>query len=178
MTQRIIKVVPYQTQWPLMFLQEKDLLLSALSDIHVTVHHIGSTSVPDLAAKPIIDILIECEQLSDLDERSEQFESLGYLVKGEYGIAGRRYFQKGGIQHSHHVHAFVKRDDHAYRHLAFRDYLVAHPSIANQYGELKAQGVKKANNDMSLYMAHKNDFITQHEKLAVEYALKQSALEK
>ncbi|TOF71387.1 GrpB family protein, partial [Vibrio parahaemolyticus] len=108
MSSRVIEVVDYRPSWANEFSDEKVLLESALNSANVVaIHHIGSTSVKGLCAKPIIDILVEVKSLEELDKNNNLMESLGYEVKGEFGIAGRRYFQKGGIQRSHQVHAFL-----------------------------------------------------------------------
>ncbi|WP_233090623.1 GrpB family protein [Vibrio sp. IB15] len=108
MSSRVIEVVDYRPSWADDFSDEKVLLESVLNSVNVVaIHHIGSTSVKGLCAKPIIDILLEVKSLEELDKNNNLMESLGYEVKGEFGIAGRRYFQKGGIQRSHQVHAFL-----------------------------------------------------------------------
>ncbi len=152
------------------FQNEKLLISDALgSEVVKAIHHIGSTSVKGLCAKPIIDILLEVNCLQRLDELSTKMEALGYLVKGEFGIEGRRYFQKGGVQRSHQVHAFKSEDPHVERHLAFRDYLSAFPEIKEQYGALKQEAVKVCGNDIEKYIAHKNDFIKYHELEALNW---------
>ena len=169
MSQRIIEVIPYQAVWAEQFAHEKAQLEQALTGLKTCIHHIGSTAVPGLSAKPIIDILLECESLSQLDSYNAQMESLGYLPKGEFGIPRRRYFQKGGDARSHHLHAFVFGDPHVVRHLAFRDYLIAHPSIANAYAQLKQQGAEWANHDSEKYCDYKNDFVQEHERKAMAW---------
>lgn len=93
---RIIKVVDYQDSWVNDFDAEKGLLDTVLASCSPVVHHIGSTSVPNLAAKPVIDILIEVDSLGELDQLDAEMIELSYLPKGEFGIRGRRYYQKGG----------------------------------------------------------------------------------
>jgi len=88
---RKIEVVEYDPAWPELFARERDLLFHTLRDVAVSVHHIGSTSVPGLAAKPIIDILLEVRALAALDAVSGEMEAIGYRSKGELGIPGRRY---------------------------------------------------------------------------------------
>lgn len=135
----------------------------------VNIEHIGSTAVAGLAAKPIIDILIEVTSLKALDMTNKSMETLGYRIKGENGIAGRRYYQKGGNMRSHHVHAFQIGDGHLHRHRAFKAYLIAHAEIAAEYGSLKKAASTKSNNDINIYIALKNDFIQKHEALAIEW---------
>ncbi|WP_411744783.1 GrpB family protein [Reinekea sp.] len=168
MIQRIIEVVDYQTEWVTSYERERQRIESLLDTNNITaIHHIGSTSVVGLCAKPIIDMLIEVQDLSVLDSESHQMAALGYLVKGEFGIPGRRYFQKGGIQRSHQVHAFTKGTESAIRHLAFRDYLRAFPEIAAEYGRIKQEAASLCNNDITAYGNHKNSFIKEHEAKAV-----------
>ena len=165
---RIIEVVDFNENWASEFQQEKLLIKSVLGN-GVKIHHIGSTAVLGLCAKPIIDILLEVENLAWLDLQSGKMEGLGYLVKGESGIEGRRYFQKGGVQRSHHLHAFLVGSPHIARHLAFRDYLRAFPEIRKDYGVLKKKGIKICNNDIERYGAHKNSFIQKYEKKALRW---------
>jgi len=103
----------------------------------VAIHHIGSTSIPGLEAKPIIDIMPVVEDINSVDEHNESMREIGYEPKGENGIPERRYFQKGGDNRSHHVHIFQVGSPHVERHLAFRDYLRTHPIEAREYGDFK-----------------------------------------
>lgn len=170
MSLRIIQVVDYRESWRDAFSQEKTRLQSSLSlDNVVAIHHIGSTSVQGLCAKPIIDILIEVNSLEALDRESHLMASLGYQVKGEFGIKGRRYFQKGSMQRSHQVHAFVAGSLAVKRHIAFRDYLIAFPEVALAYGTLKQEGAAICNNDIDVYCNHKDRFIKEHETKAMSW---------
>ena len=166
---RVIEVVDYDPNWKRIFEIERGMLTKAIGCNVVQIDHIGSTSVVGLAAKPVIDILIEVANLAELDTANKNIESLGYLIKGENGISGRRYFQKGCSQRSHHVHAFQTNDFHLLRHRAFKEYLIAHPIIASEYGSIKKEFISKSDNDINIYMALKNDFIQKHEKLALEW---------
>lgn len=165
--ERKIEVVGYDPAWKADFQIEKRMLEHFLHGLDGRIHHIGSTSVPGLSAKPIIDILLECTSLTQLDRYNATLESIGYTAKGENGIAGRRYFQKGGSQHSHHLHAFEFHDSNIDRHLAFRDYLRAQPEKAMAYQAIKLEGVRLCDNDIHQYMVHKNEFIQTHERLAL-----------
>ena len=169
LSNRVIEVVDYDPNWKKLFELERDQLSKAIGHNAVKVTHIGSTSVAGLAAKPVIDILIEVSSLDELDSANKSIEALGYLAKGENGISGRRYFQKGGNQRSHHVHAFQTNDLHLQRHVAFKEYLIAHPTIASEYSNIKKQAVTNSDNNINLYMALKNDFIQKHEKIAIEW---------
>jgi GrpB-like predicted nucleotidyltransferase (UPF0157 family) len=166
---RIITVVPYNEEWPHDFEMEKLLILNSVSANIFAIHHIGSTSVKGLAAKPIIDILLEIDNVEKLDCCESEFEKIGYECKGEFGIPGRRHFQKGGNERSHQIHAFEQHSFDSKRHIAFRDYLTAHKEIAEEYEQLKFRSAKECNNDIEVYYTSKNDFVVYHEKLALEW---------
>ena len=169
MNKRIIEVVNFDPSWAKIFEIEKIALSKVIGGNALKIDHIGSTSVIGLSAKPIIDILIEVLSVEELDVLDKEFIALGYTVKGENGISGRRYFQKGGNQRSHHVHAFQSNDIHLLRHRAFKAYLVAHPEVALEYGLVKTEAVSKSDNDINVYMALKNNFIQKHEQLALNW---------
>ena len=90
---RIIEVVTYKNEWASMFKTEAQLIKQALGDNCLTVHHIGSTAVPGLAAKPIIDISPVVKSIQQVDQDTASMEQLGYEAKGEFGVLFRRYFQ-------------------------------------------------------------------------------------
>ncbi len=166
---RTIEVVTPRPEWPAMYRQEAARLHAAIADLLPTLHHIGSTSVPGLAAKPVIDILIEVDDVASLDAYDDAFEALGYRVRGEYGIPGRRLFQKGAVNPTHNVHAFARGHADAVRHLAFRDYLIAHPEVAREYGALKKRVAAACNNDIQRYCDGKDAFVKEHERRAVAW---------
>lgn len=89
---RKIIVVPYDDKWPEMFEAESLLIRTLLGGVVKSVHHIGSTSVPGLSAKPVIDILLEVSDINELDTYNSAMASGGYVACGENGITGRRYF--------------------------------------------------------------------------------------
>lgn len=167
--QRIIEVVGYDPSWATRFRAESHTLQRVLHGICACVHHIGSTSVPGLRAKPIIDILIEVHDLDSLDRHNREMKDLGYLARGEHGIPGRRFFQKGLHARTHHVHTFRFGAPEVDRHLAFRDYLRAHPTIAGAYGQLKARCARACGNDIRAYCDGKHDFVTEHTARALAW---------
>ena len=140
---RKVEVLDYQTEWPLLFEKEKKVLHQLFQENSHVVFHIGSTAVPGLAAKPVIDLMPVVYNLYQADSLNEKMEQLGYVVKGENGLPGRRYFEKGGDYHTHHVHLFQIGNQEIIRHLAFRDYLRAHPKEAQRYGQLKKESALK-----------------------------------
>jgi len=164
-----VEVVEYNSEWREKFITEKLLLAEYLGDLLTGIHHIGSTSVPGLAAKPIIDIILEVNTLSELDKLTPTMELLGYVAKGEFGIPGRRYFTKGGFNRTHQIHAFESEDPNVNRHIAFRDYLKSHPSVLQKYADLKKQLAKICNNDIDRYCGGKDKFIKHYELKAIAW---------
>jgi len=168
MNKRIIQVVSYNPIWPKCFKSEAEQLSVVLGDNLNQIDHIGSTAVPGLSAKPILDILVAVHRLSELDTLTSEFFALGYEAKGEFGIEGRRYFQKGGNNRTHHLHAYQKGDEHLTRHIAFRDYLIANNQVAKEYQLIKESAARKCANDSAIYQTLKNDFIKKHERIALQ----------
>lgn len=167
---RFIKVVDYNHNWSSDYQKEERSIRAILQDELVNIFHIGSTSVPGLKAKPIIDILLVVNDIHKLDSFSKQFQESGYEVKGEFGITGRRYFRKGGVRRTHQIHAFQYNNiEEIERHLAFRDYLREHPEVCRQYGEIKSQLAKQYPNDIDGYCNGKDDFVKSVEKDAIKW---------
>ncbi|MGE6260059.1 GrpB family protein [Heyndrickxia sporothermodurans] len=165
-----IKVVEYDQNWKTEYEKEEQSIKSFLQDEWVSSFHIGSTSVPGLKAKPIIDILLVVNDIHKLDSFSKQFQDLGYEVMGEFGITGRRYFRKGGDNRTHQIHAFQYNNiEEIERHLAFRDYLREHPEVCKQYGELKSKLAEKYPNDIDGYGDGKDSFVKGVEKDAIKW---------
>jgi GrpB-like predicted nucleotidyltransferase (UPF0157 family) len=148
------QVVPHNPGWKNHYASEADQIARALHGMAARLHHIGSTAIPHIAAKPIIDILIDVDDLSELDARSSAIEQLGYEAMGEFGIPGRRYFRKNDAMgnRTHQIHAFEVGSSGAMRHLAFRDYMIAHPEAAQAYGALKEQLAAQHPDDFEAYM--------------------------
>jgi NAD-dependent deacetylase len=134
---RPVTVVEYDPRWPRAFDEERAHVAEALGELAVAIEHVGSTAVPGLAAKPVIDLLVGLATLELPPERITAMEALGYEYRGEYGISGRLFFRRGGLERTHHVHAVEHGGELWARHLAFRDYLRAHPDEATAYGEVK-----------------------------------------
>lgn len=164
---RMLTVVDYDDMWPRLFKSERSLLQITLGKVIYQIHHIGSTSVPGLSAKPVIDILIEVTNLAELDSMNQAMERAGYTVRGENGISNRRYFTKGGNQRSHHIHAFTTGDAQIIKHLAFRDYLIKNNDVAAQYALMKKNAMLLCENNSHQYSIYKADFIQKHLRIAL-----------
>ncbi|MFW9932548.1 MAG: GrpB family protein [Candidatus Thorarchaeota archaeon] len=164
---RGVKVVPYNSEWPIMFEQEKKVLQAILSDLLVEIHHIGSTAIPGISAKPVIDILPVVKEIVKVDEMTKEFERYGYEGRGEFGLPGRRYFTKGKSERTHHIHIYERGNPEVIRHLAFRDYMIAHPLEAKAYSELKEKLAKEFANDRDSYIDGKEEFVKERERRAL-----------
>ncbi len=101
-----IRVVSYNPKWPLEYEREKQKITAILKGNCVKIWHIGSTAVPGLAAKPVIDIMAAVQSLEAVDAVAGEFAQTGYEYLGEFGIPGRRYLRKGGDERTHQIHIF------------------------------------------------------------------------
>ena len=168
---RKVEVVPHDPGWRDAFEAEAKQVAAALGENVVAVHHIGSTAIPNIYAKPIVDLLVEVGDIAGVDGRSSAMESLGYEVMGEYGIPGRRYFRKDnreGIR-THNIHAFEAGSAEVERHVAFRDYMIAHPSDAQRYSELKRRLAREHPQSPDGYMDGKDGFIKEMDRRAAQW---------
>src|SRR5581483_3856942 len=153
-----IFVVEYDPQWVRLFERERARILDALNGLNVVIEHIGSTAVPGLAAKPIIDILMIVETAEDAMRAITPLVRLGYTCYGEAEIAGRIYFDRR-VYEPCHIHLYVKGNPEIARHLMFRDYLRAHPDARQAYAELKYALAEEFRNDRPAYTEAKTDFV-------------------
>ena len=171
-----VEVVPHNPQWRDAFATEAKHVAAALGENVVAIHHIGSTAIPNIYAKPVIDLLVEVGDITDVDGQSSAMESLGYEVMGEYGIPGRRYFRKDthGIR-THHIHAFEAGSAEVERHLAFRDYMIAHLGDAQRYSELKRKLAEEHPQSIDEYMDGKDGFIKEMDRRAAQWRTSQAA---
>jgi GrpB-like predicted nucleotidyltransferase (UPF0157 family) len=133
-----VVLVPYDPAWPGMAKRHAEAL-RVLGPVLVTVHHIGSTAVPGLAAKPIIDLMPVVADLAMLDREAWRVEELGYEWHGAFGIPGRRYCTLSDMagRRVAQLHFFAASSPHIERHIAFRDYLRVHPELARAYEKEK-----------------------------------------
>lgn len=158
---RKVEVVPHNSEWQEMFTVAAAGIAEVLQSNLVEIYHIGSTSIPTIYAKPIIDLLVAVNQIEAVDRQNRAMKKLGYRAMGEFGISDRRFFRRdnsAGIR-THHVHMFPVGSPQIKRHLAFRDYLLAHPTAAQEYSELKRQLAKQYPYDIDSYMDSKDEFI-------------------
>jgi GrpB-like predicted nucleotidyltransferase (UPF0157 family)/GNAT superfamily N-acetyltransferase len=137
---RKIEVVPYDPTWPTQFEAIASAIKNALGDECVAVHHVGSTSVPGLAAKPKIDLIVVVK--SSPTKIIDKLESVGFEYRGEFNIPMRFFFRGRGSTHSN-VHVFQEGHPEIELNLAFRDYLRNHQDVCDQYARLKRDLLQK-----------------------------------
>lgn len=162
---RIVEVVSHDPNWEQKFKDEAKKIKKIFGGIFVDIYHIGSTAIPLVKAKPIIDIMVEVKDINKVDSYNKKMEELGYVALGEYGIPKRRFFQKGGNNRTHHVHIFKKGSPQIKRHIDFRDHLISHPKVAKEYSLLKEKLAKKYRYDIDKYQEGKESFIKKINKL-------------
>ncbi len=163
-------VVPYDPNWPVLFEEERRRILGAVGHIVAGVHHVGSTSIPGMAAKPILDIAVLLHEFEDGERCIEPLEKIGYVHKGlDDEIPGDRHFVKGHpprescsdgeVIRTHVLHMYTLDSPIRRNHFAFRDYLIAHPEVAAEYARLKLILADKHPKDRESYRAGKDSFI-------------------
>jgi GrpB-like predicted nucleotidyltransferase (UPF0157 family) len=159
-----VSIVPYDSTWPQQAAAEAVAILGAAHGLMPIVEHIGSTAVPNLPAKPIIDLLGGVARLVDAEAAVPALAPLGYVYVPEYEaqIPDRRYFRKGpdGAR-THHLHVCVQGGEFWQRHLAFRDALRADPSLATAYERLKRDLARSCGPDRERYTEGKTEFVRQ-----------------
>ena len=163
-----ITVLNYDPEWPLKYERERKAIAEILDGNSISIYHIGSTSVPGLAAKPIIDMMAVVRSLEKVDDARGKFSELGYEYLGEFGIAGRRYFRKGGDERTHQIHIFQADDwNNIGRHLAFRDYMRTHEKERAEYAKIKTALAQRFPYDIDGYCDGKDAFVREMEKRAL-----------
>ena len=145
-------------------------LHGALGSVLVTVHHIGSTSIPGIMAKPIVDLIPVVTGLDTLDQHMQLVKSIGYECLGEFGLPGRRYCRRNDLvtgKRAYQLHCYANGSLEIDRHLAFASYLRAHPAIAKEYEAEKIRAAELHPDDTYKYSDAKNDWIKRIEKDAL-----------
>jgi len=153
-----VVIVDYDPHWAEMFAEEKACILKAIDGPNVAVEHVGSTAVPGLAAKPLIDIMVVVPDRSTGEKAIARLNVLGYAYRGELGIPGRLYFAKHR-PYSCHLHMYPCGHSEIARLLVFRDHLRANPNAAHEYAKLKRELAEQFRNDREAYTEAKSDFI-------------------
>jgi len=155
-----IILVPHDPTWAVLFEEEARRLAEIYDPELITIHHAGSTAIPGIKAKPILDFLVIVNDINRIDAYDDRMIASGYEAIGENGIPGRRFFTKTvGKTRIHNVHIFEIGHPEIERMLNFRDYLRTHEEDAQAYSLLKEGLAQKYANDIDRYTEGKSDFV-------------------
>ena len=159
-TKRVI-VTAYDPQWPVNFEAIRREVAEALGPLALRIEHVGSTSVPGLSAKPIIDLDVVISGYPVFSEVVEKLAQLGYIHEGDLGIPQREAFCYEGKEHlqKHHLYVCPENSPELHRHITFRDYLRSHPDAAAQYAASKENAANMYPNDVDGYIRCKSPCI-------------------
>jgi GrpB-like predicted nucleotidyltransferase (UPF0157 family) len=165
-----ILLADYDPRWPALFEEERARLEEAIGEWAVAIDHVGSTAVPGLAAKPVIDIAVGVRDIREGYKTIFPLSKLGYRCMGEGGIPERLYFKKpwnseslrspGSIPRTHQIHMYETTNPEWERHLIFRDYLRGHPDVRDEYEALKLHLAVEHAEDIEAYADAKSDFVS------------------
>jgi GrpB-like predicted nucleotidyltransferase (UPF0157 family) len=167
-----VELHPHSLDWAERARAEIARLHRALSSVLVTVHHIGSTSIPGIMAKPIVDLIPVVTDLDSLDRIMPAVKSIGYECLGEFGLPGRRYCRRNDPvtgKRAYQLHCYAEGWPEIDRHLAFASYLRTHPAIAKEYEAEKIRAAALHPDDTYKYNDAKNDWIKLIERDALEW---------
>ena len=153
-----LRVSPYRKEWKLLFEIEKRDIEKAIGDYIEDIQHVGSTSIPGMPAKPILDIAIAVKNFEEARVCIEPLCGMGYAFKGENGIPRRHYFLKGEPC-THHIHLLEKDSEEWKKLILFRDYLRSNQNTAEEYKKLKHNLSERLQGDRKAYQAAKSDFV-------------------
>jgi GrpB-like predicted nucleotidyltransferase (UPF0157 family) len=159
-TRSPLVVTDYDDEWPLLFEQLAQPVRDAVSDLGAEVEHVGSTSVPGLPAKPIIDIDVVVGSTADVPTAIDRLRSLGYIYQGDKGIRGREAFLWPDDARPHHLYVVVQGSEPYLDHVRFRNHLRDHPEVGREYAALKRRLAEQYGDDPLAYTNAKTDFIT------------------
>lgn len=154
-----ITVVDYDPRWPALFETLRAEVAGVLGDLALAIEHVGSTAVPGLAAKPIIDIDVLLRSASELSVCIERLAGIGYKHRGDLGVPEREAFAAPPGRPAHHLYVCPPESREFRRHVAVRDYLRTHPSDASAYGELKRSLAVRYRDERSAYNDAKKEFV-------------------
>lgn len=167
-----VELLPHDPGWLHLAKAEARLLKEALGPNLLAVHHIGSTAIASIRAKPILDLMPVVSNLADLGKCQGKIEALGYDWWGEFGLPGRRYCTKSDPKTGYRtvqLHCYEGGSAEITRHLAFRDYLRAHPGLAAEYDDVKAECQRRHPTDSHAYGDCKKAWIRNAEAEALDW---------
>ncbi|MDP9364356.1 MAG: GrpB family protein [Chloroflexota bacterium] len=153
-----VVLVDADPAWPGTFTRIRERVASALGDLTLAIDHVGSTAVPGLPAKPIVDVDVVVP-VGGVSEAIERLATLGYVHRGDLGVAGREAFARPPGTPPHHLYVCARDAPECRRHLVFRDYLRAHPDVALAYADLKKELARRFRDDRAAYSQAKSAFV-------------------
>jgi len=156
---RTIQVVPYDPEWPTVFLRLREQIWPAVCEVAIAFEHVGSTAVPGLAAKPVIDADLVIPSRDELPETITRLRTLCYEPLGDLGIADREAFREPAGTPRHNLYVCPEGSLALRNHLALRDHLRSHPEGVEAYGALKMGLATKFGHDIDGYVEGKSEFI-------------------
>ena len=157
---RKYEVLAYDPAWTGQFAEEAKILKSIFADEAISIEHVGSTAVPNLAGKPTIDVLMLVNDISTADRLKEKMETTGYQSLGEYVMQGARLFVKETDNvRTRNIHIFQKDHPHVQEMLRLRDYLRTHADVVREYSDLKFDLAKKYPDDYGQYRKSKDEWM-------------------
>lgn len=171
---RRVEVLDYNSEWPELFEQIRSLVWPGVSDLATTIEHVGSTAVPGLPAKPIIDVCVVVASRDDVVPAIQRLATIGYEHKGNLGVEDREAFARPEGLPPHHLYLSPQDSISLINHLGVRDYLRTHPKMVKEYGALKKGLAERYPDDIDSYIEGKTDFIL---RILREVGLTQEALE-
>ncbi len=167
-----VRLLPHDPQWADQASREETRILKAVWPAIAEMHHVGSTAIPGIAAKPIIDLVGVGPDLETIEAARPKIEALGNEWPGEYGLEGRRFCTLcdpvTGLR-KFHLHCYAAGDHSIHRHLAFRDYLRARPAMAEAYQQMKEDCAAKHPKDSNAYTICKDCWIKKTEAEALKH---------
>ncbi len=164
---RKVELVPYDKKWASFYEKESQNIKNALGNHLIEIHHIGSTAIPNMPAKPVIDIMLECDNLDNIDLITKQLNTLNYYNIRRHIIPHRSFFtRRQDKEISYHLHIRERGDPQIKRHVNFRDYLVNHPEDANAYALLKAKLADQFADNINNYVFGKDKLVQEIDRKA------------
>lgn len=154
-----VEVVAYDPQWSHTFEEIRAVVWPAVQHASIALEHVGSTSVPGLCAKPVIDACVVVASRRDTPFVVKALVKIGYEHRGDLGVPDREAFRAPASLPRHHLYVSPRASVSLRNQLGLRDYLRAHPEAATEYGALKTSLATQFPNDMDAYIAGKTDFI-------------------
>ena len=155
-----VELENYTSKWKEMYEEEAIKLKEILKDILIDIEHVGSTSIPNLKSKPIIDIAISVKNLKEVEKYAKSLEDAGYSFRYDNGEKGEYLVRKGDEDNrTHYIHIVEENSEKWLNFILFKKHLLAHPEVVKEYEDLKVELSNKYKDDRKSYTKAKNEFI-------------------